>query len=183
MARSELSNRGKWQGKAGESGGAAEMIFQVVLDTHFENTPYEITTNPKALQDIYNKGTLNKKTGRITGKHGVKIDFEITNTNTNKSIFVEMKRQMAGRGNAHERACKFFMPGLQKIGREKANLNKNQCPFWIVFSNGIARDKNRIEEILYWFDDVGGNVLLWRELKNRKAVIDHFEKHIRQIID
>ena len=58
---------------------------------------------------------------------GVSPDFSITNTRTGKILFGEIKRQdgwvegkdpSAGRGNAHERMCKLFTPGLLNAYRE-----------------------------------------------------------------
>lgn len=72
-------------------------------------------------------------------KHGVFPDYSITNTETNKTIYIEVKRQdgwvegkdrSAGRGNAHERSCKFFTPGLLKVLRQKGNIDNdtlNEC--------------------------------------------------------
>jgi type II restriction enzyme MunI len=57
------------------------------------------------------------------GRHGIIPDFAIDNLKTKKPLYVEVKRQdgwvegkekSAGRGNAHERSCKFFTPGLLK---------------------------------------------------------------------
>ena len=57
-------------------------------------------------------------------KHGISPDLSIKNTEKNKTIFIEVKRQDGwveggkrsdGRGNAHERSNKFFTPGLLKV--------------------------------------------------------------------
>ena len=66
-------------------------------------------------------------------RHGIYPDFAVDNLATVKSLYVESKRQdgwVEGgarkdeRGNAHERSCKFFTPGLLKImSKKKAELS------------------------------------------------------------
>jgi hypothetical protein len=91
-----------------------------------------------------------------------------------KTIYVEVKRQdgwvkgkprSAGRGNAHERSCKFFAPGLQKIMKEKGNLGDNVLPFWTVFQGDITRDPCRVREITLWYDNYKAHYFFGEILK------------------
>ena len=61
--------------------------------------------------------------------HGISPEFEIRNPANNKAVFVEIKRQKA-EGNAHERACKYMMPGIVEEVRQAACQPKNVLPFW-----------------------------------------------------
>lgn len=103
-------------------------------------------------------------------KHGVFPDYAIDNTKTNKTIYIEVKLQDGlveggkradGRGNAHERSCKFFTPGLLKILRQKGNLDESVLPFWTVFQGDITRDPCRVREITCWYDDFTAHYFFW----------------------
>lgn len=183
MGKDELRKRDKWQTIAGRGGRSAEDCFQLAMTQYFEmrGMPYELIRQPSIFKSIYNQGK--KVKGKVIGRHGIKIDFQIKNQLTDKSVFVEVKRQDKGRGNAHERACKFFTPGLLKIGREKGNISDDHFPYVLVFSNGIAHDKKRIEEISYWFRDYPGVVFFWKKLTDYKSLINHFESHIWQLLE
>jgi hypothetical protein len=89
-------------------------------------------------------------------KHGVFPDFAIDNKKTGKTIYVEVKRQdgwvenkkrSAGRGNAHERLCKYFTPGLLQILRKQGKIEEPNLPFWIIFQGDITRDPCRVREV------------------------------------
>ena len=86
----------------------------------------------------------------------------------------------AGRGNAHERACKYYTPGLLKIGRQIGNQPDYVSPYCLIFSGGIATDKKRIEEIEYWFQGDNSLFLMWNNLADRSVIINHFENHLKQ---
>ena len=79
------------------------------------------------------------------------MNFKLLTLKVKKSIFGEIKRQDAGRGNAHERVGKFWMPGVIRTLRERANQPDNVCPMWVIFTGGIATDERRIREIEHWF--------------------------------
>lgn len=88
------------------------------------------------------------------GKHGISPDYAIKNIHNGKTLYVEVKRQdgwvegkdmSAGRGNAHERACKLFTPGLLEIMRDCGGLNASPLPFWVIFQGDIARDPKKNE--------------------------------------
>jgi hypothetical protein len=124
-------------------------------------------------------------------RHGVFPDYAIGNKTSGKTIFIEVKRQdgwvegkqrTAGRGNAHERSCKFFTPGLLKILRKKGKLGKDVLPFWTVFQGDITRDPCRVREITCWYDDKKAHYFFWRNSKDPEKLIRHFEKHIAPLL-
>lgn len=90
---------------------------------------------------------------------GVSPDFAIENTETRKILFGEIKRQdgwvegkdpSAGRGNAHERLCKLFTPGLLNVYRKIVGIDTEDIlPFWVVFEGDITRDPKRVREIKF----------------------------------
>ena len=96
--------------------------------------------------------------------------------------WVEGKSRSAGRGNAHERSCKFFAPGLLKILRQHGSIGKDVLPFWVVFQGDIARDPKRVREITCWYDEYSDHFFMWSDDMNEKALIDHFNKKIKKVL-
>ena len=95
-------------------------------------------------------------------------------------MFVEIKRQRAA-GNAHERACKYMMPGILDAMRQVGNQPADVMPMWWVFTNGIATDPRYVQEIMFWFRGIEPNVLLWGD--RRSDVTAHFDQFIRPMLD
>lgn len=170
MNREDLAKRGNWQGKASRTGESAETVFQATFSGYLDKNKYKIEAHPRDLKNIYSEN------------HGIEPDFSILNVDTNKKIFVELKRQGA-EGNAHERACKYLAPGIINAGREKGDTNEEDFPFWIIFSGKLASDAKRKEEITFWFKGIEGNVFLWENLREYDAIHKHFEDHIRPILE
>lgn len=191
--------RKKWQGDAGSNAGHAERSFHETFVTLFEGTEYSVRPKPNEFSKIYVNVILGEKELseiyipdiEIT-RHGVFPDYAITNSETRKTIYIEVKRQdgwvqgkprSAGRGNAHERSCKFFTPGLQKILREAGNLGENILPFWTVFQGDITRDPCRVREITCWYADLDAHFFFWRDARNPEALIEHFIEKIKPLLD
>jgi hypothetical protein len=195
MGKRELSARKTWQDYSGENAGAAEKGFFAFFQKEFQNTDFQIRPKPREFTNIYNEVVLpDAVMGEIYNpgreyKHGIIPDYAIDNAKTNKHLFVEVKRQdgwvegkemSAGRGNAHERGCKLFTPGLLKIMRAKGNLGPDLLPFWIVYQGDIARDPKRNREIYCWFDGVEQNFFMWRDSSDSGQLIAHFNKYFRE---
>lgn len=190
--------RKKWQDYSGKHAGMAEKSFFETFQILFEDTEFRIRSKPNEFNKIYvDVGLTVQEEQEIympatpITKHGVSPDYAIDNTETNKTIYVEVKRQdgwvegkerAAGRGNAHERSNKFFTPGLQKILRQKGNLGDNVLPFWTVFQGDITRDPCRVREIKLWYDDQQAHYFLWRDSKNPEPLIEHFIQHIKPLL-
>lgn len=136
----------------------------------------ESERKPKDLEGIY--GFRGEK---FTSYHGIKPSYVIRNEETGRSIYVEIKRQ-SNSGNAHERACKYMMPGIIKSAQEIAKQPEGIIPFWWIFAEDIATDRYYAKEIMHWFQGMERHVLLWKNVKDRKPVIEHFEKHIRPLL-
>ena len=96
--------------------------------------------------------------------------------------WVENKEPKTGRGNAHERSCKFFTPGLLKILREKGKLGDDVLPFWVVFQGDITRDPKRVREITCWYDGNDAHFFFWRDIKNKKPLIEHFTNNLSPLL-
>ena len=191
--------RKKWQDYSGKNAEKAERSFQETFITLFEGTEYSLISKPKEFSKIYIEVALSEKileeiyTPDIEIKrHGVFPDYAIKNNETNKTIYIEVKRQdgwvegkprSAGRGNAHERSCKFFTPGLQKILRKAGNLEDNVLPFWTIFQGDITRDPCRVREITCWYDDLEAHFFFWRDAANPNPLIEHFIEKIRPLLD
>lgn len=145
MGSSANRLRKKWQDYSGINAGAAENDFYETFKILFKDTEYKIRKHPKEFSNIYVNVKLSKQElaeiytpkESIT-RHGVFPDYAIDNTETRMTIYVEVKRQdgwvegkvrSAGRGNAHERSCKFFTPGLQDALRKMGKLGDKILPF------------------------------------------------------
>lgn len=190
--------RKKWQAYSGKNAGMAEKSFFETFKIFFSRTEFRIRSKPQEFKNIYVDVVLTVQEeqeiympANPVTKHGVTPDYAIDNTETNKTIYVEVKRQdgwvegkerSAGRGNAHERSNKFFTPGLQKILRQKGNLGDNVLPFWTVFQGDITRDPCRVREIKLWYDDQHAHYFLWRDATKPDPLIEHFIQYIEPIL-
>jgi hypothetical protein len=197
MGKRELSNRRIWQDISGSKAEKAERSFFEVLSNFFEGTDFRVRKRPTEFKNIYNDIELSEETlmqiynPDETWIHGVFPDFAIDNIKTKKTIYIEIKRQdgwvedkprKAGRGNAHERSCKFFTPGLQKIFREKGNLEEGILPVWVVFIGDITRDPKRVREITFWYGEHSGHFFMWRNQADETKLTNHFDTHIRSLL-
>ncbi len=197
MGKNELSLREAWQPYGGEKAGKAEKNFLDVFTEHFEGTDFEVQPHPREFKNVYSSIKLPQDVvDRIynpneTWSHGIIPDFSIHNKKTKKTIYVEVKRQdgwvegkerKAGRGNAHERSCKFFTPGLLNIMRKKGNIPEPQLPFWVVFQGDIARDPKRVREIHCWYQGIEGHFYLWSDSTDAAHLISHFDENIKPLL-
>lgn len=190
--------RKKWQDYSGSNAGKAEYDFFSAFNAVFDGTDYRIRSKPKEFSKIYVNVKLSKKDlheiytpDEAITKHGVFPDYAIDNITTKKTIYIEVKRQDGwvegkkrsdGRGNAHERSCKFFTPGLLKILRQKGNHPENIIPFWTIFQGDITRDPCRVREVTCWYDEHKANFFFWRDTADPSALFDHFEKYIQPLL-
>lgn len=208
MAKEELSKRDNWQTESGSGGlaGTAEKNLIQAFQVAFVGTEYVISEHPKDLKHIYENVALRNetlaqifcpddKTMENAKKRGwgVSPDFSIKNTRTGKVLFGEIKRQdgwvegkepSAGRGNAHERMCKLFTPGLIKKYREVSGItDPDILPFWVVLEGDITRDPKRNREIAFWFDTYDKNYFMWRPQMTNQDLVDHFDKYLKRYLD
>lgn len=175
MGREHLQSRDVWQDQASQRGGKAEGVFDAILRSHLDPSEWILQKKPSDLGGIYGY----HESGR---PHGIKPDYLIRHSETGRSIFVEIKRQRAF-GNAHERACKYFAPGILESAREIAGLSGSHLPFWWIFTNGIATDAKYVREITHWFSGIQDHLLLWQSFPEAAEVIAHFERSIRPMLE
>lgn len=166
MAREHLEGRDNWQDEANRRGQGAELGFSGVMQQHLAGTEFEFEDKPKDLMHIYGRG------------RGIRPDHAIRNRRTGKTVYVEVKRQR-DRGNAHERACKYMMPGILHSAREQAKQPESVIPIWWVFTEGLATSDRYQREIRHWFRGMESHVLLWSDPRAGSYVTDHFDRHIR----
>lgn len=191
MGSNDNRLRKKWQHYSGHNAGKAESSFYEAFNTVFDGTEFKIRAKPNEFSKIYVNVALSKKElneiytpkTAIT-KHGVFPDYAIDNTVSGKTLYVEVKRQDGwveggkrsdGRGNAHERSCKFFTPGLLSILRKQGGIDSNHLPFWTVFLGDITRDPCRVREITCWYQGYSEHFFLWRDTSDPTALFDHFQ--------
>jgi len=191
--------RKKWQDYSGKNALKAENNVFDVFNVLFEGTEYKIIKRPKDFTKIYLDVNLNdKELSEIYNPeepiliHGIAPDLAITNTETGKTIYVEVKRQDGwveggkrkdGRGNAHERSNKYFTPGLLRIMREKGKISPEHYPFWVIFQGNITRDPLRVREITLWYDGHDAHYFFWRNTTDPHPLIEHFLTKIKPILD
>lgn len=199
MGSADNRLRKKWQDYGGTHAATAETNFIDVFKTLFEGTEYSVIPHPKCFANIYvNVHLSDEELSQIyvpdetIARHGITPDAAIVNKKTGKTIFIEVKRQdgwvegkerKAGRGNAHERLCKYFTPGLLKVLRSKSKIDEEYYPFWIVFQGDITRDICRVKEITLWSDGFTDNYFFWRNTKDATSLVEHFIEHIAPMID
>jgi len=198
MGSLENRLRRKWQTYGGRQAIGAEHSFEEVFANLFDGTELQLISQPKIFDKLYLNVRLTPEEmsqiyvpDKNISHHGIRPDFLICNTLTGKSIFVEIKRQdgwvegksrSAGRGNAHERLCKYFTPGLLKALRAASGIPSPYLPFWIVFQGDITRDICRVREIRFWFDGNNTNVTFWRDVSSQIPIIEHFLNNILPLL-
>ena len=199
MGSNDLRKRAIWQDYSGANATGAEKDFCSVFQSAFKGTPYRIRSKPKEFKNIYVDielpadvlAEIYNPLGGIK-KHGISPDYAIDNTETSKTLYVEVKRQDGwieggkrsdGRGNAHERSCKYFTPGLMKIMRAKGIHQDNALPFWTVFQGDITRDPCRVREITCWYDEFDAHFFFWRDSKNAEPLVKHFVEKLSPLLD
>lgn len=200
MGNEALRNRDTWQDYSGANAGRAEQDFHNVFIIEFQNTNYRIRAKPQEFKNIYVDVELDADVLssiytpdiEIT-KHGISPDYAIDNIRTKKTLYIEVKRQdgwvegkprSAGRGNAHERSCKYFTPGLLKILRERGGIIDNDAlPFWTVFQGDITRDPCRVREVTCWFDGYPAHFFMWINPANQEDLINHFNINLKHLLE
>ena len=202
MGKKALSGRDNWQEQGGAKATQAETNLYEVFDEYFKGSEYVLHKKPKHLKKLYASVSLSKDVlsqiynPQISLKDttwGVSPDFAIENTRTHKILFGEIKRQdgwgegkapSAGRGNAHERLCKLFTPGLLKAYREIGHIKNTEIlPFWVVFEGDITRDPKRNREVAFWFDQYNKNYFMWRPHMTGQDLINHFDMYLRPYLE
>lgn len=205
MATQELRKRANWQTISGGKALKVEELFinslqsalngiypgQFIIERHpkdFKSIYSNYDLPQDVLEKIYNVN-VNATTAAGTPKYrwGISMDFAIRNQLNHKALFGEIKRQdgwventdmKAGRGNAHERCCKYFAPGLMKILRKAGGLSDEILPFWLVVVGDITRDPRRNREIAFWFQEYTKNYYLWRNTEDIGDLLDFFENNL-----
>jgi hypothetical protein len=191
--------RGKWQDYGGSNATSAEKYFFDCFRHVFRGSDFTIRAKPKEFSNIYvhvplsnaEQASIYTPPSPIT-RHGVWPDYAIDHTTTGRTIYVEVKRQDGwveggkrsdGRGNAHERSCKFFTPGLLKTLREQGNIPAPALPFWTVFQGDITRDPCRVREITCWYGEYDAHFFFWRNAPDPDALFAHFDTHIAPLLE
>lgn len=198
MASKDLRGRAIWQDVSGINAGEAERHFYEVFLKVLADTDLSIRKKPKEFSRIYIDTVLPPAVleeiytpDEPITKHGIRPDYAIDNKTLGKTLYVEVKRQdgwvegkprSAGRGNAHERSCKFFTPGLIKILREQGHLGDDVLPFWTVFEGDITRDPCRVREITCWYADHSAHFFMWRNQKDPLSLLRHFDEHLKHLL-
>lgn len=164
-----LSERAVWQDRANAAGSRLERVVRDVLAEYLASEPrYSIDVKPADLKRLYQ------------GRWGAVPDLAMRNNARGTTVWVEIKQQGAA-GNAHERACKYFAPGLVRRAENLANVER---PFYFIFAGGIVDTPGKSDkyhaEIETWFDAPGweDHVLKWVD-HDPIALCEWFERSLR----
>ena len=187
--------RNEWQKESGKKAAIAEQKFFDVFQNEFSGTEFSVRSKPQELGNIYvdvdlSEGVLEEiyTPDKPIIKHGISPDYAIDYRD--KTLYIEVKRQDGwveggersdGRGNAHERACKYFTPGLLKVLREHGNLGNECLPFWTVFQGDITRDPCRVREVALWYAGNTAHYYMWRDSTNPASLINHFNENLKSL--
>lgn len=202
MAKDELHNRGNWQTESGNIALETEQDILEILCSFFKDTNYIFHEKPKHLKNLYSNVVLSEiEKAEIYSPNidfnktswGIIPDFAIENKITKKILFGEIKRQdgwvegkepKAGRGNAHERGCKLFTPGLIDAFRNIGNIKSEEIlPFWVIFNGDITRDPKRVREIKLWFNNYESNYFMYRPQTKPDDLFLHFNNYLKKYLD
>lgn len=198
MGSKALRGRAVWQNQSGAKATVAEKDLHGVFEVAFRNTSFRIRPKPKEFKNIYTKVVLDPRVSAAIynppegiRRHGISPDYAIDNLDTKKTLYVEVKRQDGwveggkrsdGRGNAHERSCKYFTPGLLEIMRNQGRLGDDVLPFWTVFLGDITRDPCRVREITLWYKGCEEHFFFWRNPKDKKVLLKHFREKLQPLL-
>ena len=175
MAREHLSARKPWQQSPKAGGVLSAVEFHLLMAQELRASPLEIRRRPSSLRDVYGRYEESDQ------PHGVQPQFEITNTETNKKIWVLFRRQGPS-GNAHERICKYFTPGLIGSAQTIGGHEPGVIPFWFIFTDHLATDERYVREIRHWFGRRDEHLLLWKQNQNPVEIVQHFRAHIKPML-
>lgn len=184
MGRVALHGRENWQTESGPRGksGTAEKDLIEALKRNLDPETYEVDAHPKdfkhlyenvelsskTLSEIFNPDALAMKQSKALG-WGITPDFAIRNKKS---------------GNAHERLCKLFTPGIIKKYREVSGIqDPSILPFWVVLEGDITRDPKRNREIAFWFDKYDKNYFMWRPQMSDAELVEHFNTYLKPYLD
>lgn len=197
MATNELRQRVNWQTQSGGKACSAESIFFKTLKDEFDGGDFCVQSKPSEFSDIYSSVRLPQPVldaiyqPERTWRHGIRPDYAIRNKSTDKTLYVEVKRQdgwvegkkpSAGRGNAHERSCKYFAPGLLRVMRQHGKLGEGVLPFWVVFQGDITRDPKRVREITLWYEGYCDHFFFWINPNEPRPLLDHFNRKLKPLL-
>ncbi|PJG83087.1 MunI family type II restriction endonuclease [Caviibacterium pharyngocola] len=198
MASNELRKRSNWQTISGRKALKTEDMFTTALQNALNAVypdQFEVISHPKNFTTIYSEqqlpqDVLNEIYNVDTSKYrwGIRMDFAIKNKLNGKTLFGEIKRQdgwveeldpSAGRGNAHERSCKYFTPGILDLLRKESKIESQDIlPFWLVLVGNITRDPKRNREIAFWYKGYEKNFYMWRNTEDIGSMLDFFENNL-----
>lgn len=197
MSSDHNRHRKKWQDYG--NAAVAEQSFKEVFETFFKGSDYIIRKSPKEFQKIYVNVKLTDSVlseiytpNEPITKHGVVPDYAIGNKRTGKTLYVEVKRQDGwveggvrsdGRGNAHERSCKYFVPQLLEILRQHSKIKPPALPFWLVFQGNITRDPRRVREITLWYTGYESHLFFWRDAPKPESLLAHFQEKLARLLE
>lgn len=199
MASADNRLRKKWQDYSTQQALNAEEDFYSVFNNFFNETEFRIRKRPNEFNKVYVDVPLSDEVldqiytpEKPYVFHGVQPDYAIENTITGKTIYIEVKRQDGwveggvrhdGRGNAHERSCKFFTPGLLKALRDSGGISEPHLPFWTIFMGDMARDPCRVREVTLWYTGYEAHRFFWHQSSQPYSLIAHFMKWIEPILE
>ncbi len=198
MAGENLRGRGIWQDVSGAKASVAEKSFYNVFLAAFEDTSFRVRSKPSEFNNTYKSVVLTPSVLQEIhnpvdeiNRHGFSPDYAIDNVLTKKTLYVEVKRQDGwveggkrsdGRGNAHERSCKFFTPGLLALLREKGGHPDTVIPFWTVFIGDITRDPCRVREVTFWYKGCEDHFFFWRNTQDKIPLLRHFDERLKDLL-
>ena len=106
--------------------------------------------------------------GKLKYKWGVFMDFAIRNLKSGKILFREIKRQdgwtettsiQQGRGNAHERNCKYLALGLMRLLRKTGGLSEEIFHFDLLWQETLQKIPGAIERLPIGFRNIQETIL------------------------
>lgn len=157
-----LAQRSNWQRMANAAGSGGEKLIVLMAKTLFlDCDTYEVST--QLVIPIYPNG------------RGIRPDCVIAHKATSKKALIEVKRQGA-QGNAHERLCRNYMPGIQEKLQQICGF---LYPVFTICLDGLVGDKHKNQEITEWFDhdSIRNRLLMWNG-EDPEVLITFFTENV-----
>lgn len=148
--------------------GREDIVHVIIKQYLMNNKNYKVTFKPRDLAHIY-------------GKWGIVPEIGIKYLPTNKSAYIECKRQ-GDNGNAHERMCRNLAPGIIPL---VSKIGGFYNPMYSICMDGLAKNIKKRTEITQWFDCDGfrDRILLWEDKNDFNIIINWFNSNIRPYLE
>jgi len=150
-----------------EARDAEDTIERKIRQYFNDRSDYRVMWKPKTFKHIFEMEDNNpiiqeaiRNKVRSRNRSGLVPECMITYMPTKRGVVIEAKHQYQ-RGNAQERAARYFAPRLASKLRKMLNLNETECPVRLIFMGEMVMDMKYLREIVSSYEKE--TFLMWNE--------------------